>query len=297
VTRSKNGTILKGIGGFYYVRDDEGVVQECKAKGSFRNEKLTPLPGDRVRISVSESGYGFIEEIFERRNELFRPRVANIDQAAIVVSAGKPKADCLLCDKMIIQCKNAGIRPLIVINKCDMADDKAVKVLTAQYENACPYVCVSALTGEGLGALKESLKGLTTCLAGQSAVGKSSLLNALFPVLALETGGLSKKTDRGRHTTRHAELLVMADISGMVVDTPGFSFLDSIDLPPEELDGYYDDMRPYITKCRFASCLHDKELECGVKDAVAKGKISRERYQRYIIILNELQEKRQHEYD
>lgn len=297
MTLNKTGTIIKGIGGFYYVRDDDGHILECKAKGSFRNDKTVPLPGDRVRCCLSDGAGILIEEIFDRRNELIRPRVANIDQVAIVVSVHKPKADLLLCDKLIVQSKLAQITPLMVFNKCDTADDKAVQSIIGEYKNACRFVCVSAATGDGLDVLKMYLKEKTTCLAGQSAVGKSSLLNALFPCLSLETGGLSKKTDRGRHTTRHTELLVMDDISGMAVDTPGFSFLENANLAPEQLSLYYDDMRPFFDGCRFSSCLHDREPQCGVKDAVAQGKISEGRYQRYLTILKELQEKRLREYD
>lgn len=297
MSQNKTGTIIKGIGGFYYVSDDEGNIHECKAKGSFRNDNMVPLPGDRVRFTFSEGSSDFIEEIFERRNELLRPRVANIDQVAIVVSVHKPKADLLLCDKLIVHSKYAGIFPILVFNKCDKADESAIQALIGEYKNACDYVCVSAQTGDGLDELKEHLKGKITCLAGQSAVGKSSILNALFPGLSLETGGLSKKTDRGRHTTRHTELLLMEDIAGMAVDTPGFSFLENANLAPEQLSLYYDDMHPFIEGCRFTSCLHDKEPQCGVKDAVASGHISEGRYQRYLTILKELQEKRLREYD
>lgn len=297
VSANKKGTIIKGIGGFYYVRDDDGQVHECKAKGRFRNDKVIPLPGDNVHFTTSEGTYGFIDEICERRNELHRPHVANIDQAAIVVSVQKPKADCLLCDKLIVQSKKAGILPFLVFNKCDAADDESISSLLKEYQGVCSCVLVSAATGEGLDDLKSHLKGRSTCFAGQSAVGKSSILNTLFPVLSLETGGLSKKTDRGRHTTRHAELLVMDDISGMVVDTPGFSFLENADLLPAELSFYYDDMSSYAQNCRFTSCLHAEEPKCGVKEAVAKGLISEGRYQRYLTILKELEEKRLHEYD
>ena len=297
MSQSKTGTIIKGIGGFYYVREDDGSIHECKAKGSFRNDNMTPLPGDRVRFTICEGMSPLIEEIFERRNELARPRVANIDQVAIVISVHKPKADLLLCDKLIVHSRQAGITPLLVLNKCDTAGENAIKSHIEEYKNVCAYVCVSAANGDGLDVLKSHLKGKITCLAGQSAVGKSSLLNALFPGLSLETGGLSKKTDRGRHTTRHTELLVMADIEGMAVDTPGFSFLENAKIEPEQLSGFYDDMKPYSQECRFTSCLHDKEPGCGVKDAVNGGRINERRYQRYLTILKELQEKRLHEYD
>ncbi len=297
VSENNTGTILKGIGGFYYVRDDAGQVCECKARGRFRNDRVVPLPGDRVLFTTNDGTYGFIEEICERRNELSRPRVANIDQAAIVVSVQKPKADCLLCDKLIVQSKKSAIKPLLIFNKCDNAEEETINFLIREYKEVCPCICVSAATKDGLDNLKSHLKGRCTCFAGQSAVGKSSILNALCPGLSLETGGLSKKTDRGKHTTRHAELLVLDDISGMVVDTPGFSFLESADLLPEELSLYYEDMQPFAHSCRFTSCLHAKEPDCGVKEAVSKGYISEGRYQRYLTILKELEEKRLREYD
>jgi ribosome biogenesis GTPase len=291
------GRILKGVGGFYYVLDDAGTVHECKARGRFRLEGITPLPGDMVRFSPQKDSYGFIEEILPRRNELKRPRVANIDIAAIVASAHKPLVDKLLCDKLVIHLKRAGIRPLLVINKCDVAAPEAVDALEAEYRNVCPIVRVSAFSGEGLPALKAALSGCCTCFAGQSATGKSSLLNALFPHLSLETGGLSRKVDRGRHTTRHAELMVLDDFSGTVVDTPGFSFLEPESIQPEELGALYSDFESHASGCRFTGCLHDKEPGCGVKEAVLKGIISEGRYQRYLTILKELQEMKEKRYD
>jgi ribosome biogenesis GTPase len=291
------GRILKGVGGFYYVLDDAGAVHECKARGRFRLDGTTPLPGDMVRFSTQKDSYGFIEEILPRRNEMKRPRVANVDMVAIVVSAQKPQADKLLCDKLIVHLKQAGIRPLLVINKCDVAAPEAVDALEAEYRGICPVVRVSAMSGEGLSELKAALSGCCTCFAGQSAVGKSSLLNALFSHLSLETGGLSRKVDRGRHTTRHAELIVLDDFSGMVVDTPGFSFLEPESIEPEELGSLYSDFVDHASRCRFNGCLHDKEPDCGVKEAVSKGIISEGRYQRYLTILKELQEMKEKRYD
>ena len=291
------GRILKGVGGFYYVLDDKGAVHECKARGRFRLDGTTPLPGDMVRFSMQKDSYGFIEEILPRRNELKRPRVANVDMVAIVVSAQKPQVEKLLCDKLIVHLKRAGIRPLLVINKCDVAAPEAVDALEAEYRGVCPVVRVSALSGEGLSELKAALSGCCTCFAGQSAVGKSSLLNALFPHLSLETGGLSRKVDRGRHTTRHAELIVLDDFSGTVVDTPGFSFLEPESIEPGELGALYSDFEDHASRCRFNGCLHDKEPDCGVKEAVLKGIISEGRYQRYLTILKELQELKEKRYD
>ncbi len=291
------GRILKGVGGFYYVLDVNEKTHECKARGRFRNDGMTPLPGDFVRFSISEGCSGLIEEILPRKNELKRPRVVNVDMIAIVVSVYKPPVDKLLCDKLIIYAKKSNIQPVLVINKCDAVDSQEVEELQSEYRNVCPSLCVSAATGEGLDALKSYLAGCCTCFAGQSATGKSSLLNALFAGLSLETGGLSKKVDRGRHTTRHAELMVLQGFSGTVVDTPGFSFLEANDIQPSELCALCDDLSIYSHQCRFISCLHDKEPQCSVKAAVADGLISKDRYQRYLTILNELQEAKENKYD
>lgn len=294
-TENKTGIILKGVGGFYDVRDAKGNIIVCKACGRFRIEGVVPLPGDRVSFSHDDKAGGFIEKIHPRRNELTRPRVANIDIAAIVISSEKPKADCLLVDKQIIEAQISNIVPLLVINKCDAAEKNVIDELKIQYRNVCESICVSALTGYGIDALKLRLKGYCTCFAGQSAVGKTSILNALFPDLCLEVGGLSKKTDRGRHTTRHAQMLVRDDI--WVVDTPGFSLLQNESLEPEQLWQYCHDMRPYAKDCRFVSCLHAGEPDCGVKKAVDRGDISEKRYQRYIKILSELKIRRAKKYD
>ncbi len=291
------GKIIKGVGGFYYVLDESGAIHECKAAGRFRKEKIVPLPGDNVRFCAQKESYGFIEEIQERANELKRPRVANIDMAAIVVSAEKPGIDYLLCDKLLISIKKEGIEPLMIINKCDVADEAQAKFIQDEYEKACTTIRVSARNKEGLGALKKQLAGKCTCFAGQSAAGKSSILNALFLGLNLKTGGMSKKTDRGKHTTRHAELLLLDDFSGTVVDTPGFSLFDTADITEQQLCQYYDDIMPYAGECKFSSCLHDNEPQCGVKEAVSQGEISKTRYQRYLQILKEVKEKRERKYD
>ena len=209
---------------------------------------------------------------------------------AIVVSAQKPVADKLLCDKMIVYANIAGVRPLQIINKCDVADAQHISALAAEYQDICPIVRVSAETGEGLVELKEHLSDKCTCFAGQSATGKSSILNALFPKLSLNTGGLSKKVDRGRHTTRHAELMILEGFSGVVVDTPGFSFLETDEMLPEQLSAFYDDISRFAVKCRFVGCLHDREPDCAVKEAVSEGLIHEGRYQRYLTILKELQD-------
>lgn len=294
IEQNITGKILKGIGGFYTVMDVNGKQYECKACGRFRNEGETPLPGDNVEFSPHTA---YIEQILPRRSELKRPRVANVDMVAIVASLVKPKIDALLCDKLIISAWLNGIKPLLVINKCEAAAKDDIEKVCADYRGAVDTLCVSARTGLGLDEFKERLSNKCVCFAGQSAVGKSSLLNALFPGLTLKTDGLSRKTDRGKHTTRHAELMVPEGFPGTVVDTPGFTFFENDDIEPEELWKYYDDMRPFGGNCRYPSCLHTGEPDCGVKQALQRGDISEARYARYLEILKELKEKRDKKYD
>ncbi len=288
------GKILKGVGGFYTVLGADGNEYECRACGRFRKDGETPLPGDEVEISAREA---YIDTILPRRNELTRPRVANIDAVVIVASGSKPNIDRLLCDKLIISARRIGVVPILAINKCDAAKPEAIENIGSDYRNAVDTVCVSALTGFGLDELRSRLAGKCACLAGQSAVGKSSLLNAMFPELLLKTDGLSKKTDRGKHTTRHAELLSPEGFSGTVVDTPGFSYFESGDIAPESLWKYCADLVPFAYSCKYPSCLHAGEPDCGVADALKRGDISAGRYERYLEILQELKEKRDKKYD
>lgn len=287
------GRIIKGIGGFYYIQDNAGAVHECKARGRFRKDGITPLTGDMVSFSEG----GFIEEIRQRKNELIRPRVTNIDIAVIVVSAEKPKADYLLCDRLLVSIKLAGIKPVLVINKCDIAEKRQIKEIKNEYKRICKTLCISAKSGRGIPKLKKILSGGYTCFSGQSATGKTSIINALFPGLDLKVGGLSKKADRGTHTTRQAELLVSDGFMGGVVDTPGFTYFEAAEIEPEKLSSYYSDFNPFIGRCRFSSCLHADEPDCAVKKAVDKGSIGKGRYERYIEILNEIKQKRSKKYD
>ncbi len=291
--RIKEGRIIKGIGGFYYIRDNEGNIHECRARGRFRNEGVTPLTGD---IAIYSEG-GFIEEIRERKNELIRPRVTNIDIAVIVVSAEKPRPDYMLCDRLLVSIKLACVTPLLVINKCDIADKRHIKEIKNEYKKICKTLCVSAKSGKGITKLKRILSGSYSCFSGQSATGKTSIINALFPGFELKVGSLSKKADRGTHTTRQAELLVADGFSGGVVDTPGFTYFEAAEIEPQDLCRYYKDFKPFIGKCRFSSCLHADEPDCAIKKAVDKGSINKGRYERYIEILNEIKLKRSKKYD
>ncbi len=268
-------------------------MHECKAAGRFRKEKVTPLPGDNVSFSPQEgSKNGFIESIHSRKNQLTRPQVANIDQVIITMATQSPKPDLVLIDKLLISALAAGIEPLICINKRDLAKKNEKDVLVRQYSGCFQVFVASAKTGVGLKKIKRALTGKTTCFAGQSAVGKSSILNALFKDLELETGGLSKKTERGKHTTRHAELIKAEKVNGYVVDTPGFSLLESGALTPEAVGKYYPEIRDIAQQCKFAGCLHRAEPECAVKEAVENGKFNQYRYERYLKIIEEIEEGR-----
>ena len=296
MSRIVNGVLIKGIGGFYYVRCGDGQVIECKARGIFRKEGITPAVGDRVVVLENAEGGFVIDEILKRKNELIRPFVSNIDNLVIVLSAHKPKPDFMLCDKLIVSAMINGIRPIICVNKMDKASKSLLAQIKDEYR-MFDIVFVSAHTKEGAEDLLALLKGGCSAFAGQSAVGKSSILNMLFEDLSLETGGLSKKTDRGRHTTRHVELIYKENINGYVVDTPGFSVFDAFDIKKEELRLYYPEFRVYDDKCRFTTCLHIGEPDCVIKDAVAEGKISRGRYERYKLLFEKLKEKEEKQYD
>ncbi|NCB31463.1 MAG: ribosome small subunit-dependent GTPase A [Clostridia bacterium] len=289
------GRILKGIGSFYTLQC-EAETYVCKARGRFRKDGLVPVPGDWASFEIGEDGNGYILEIHPRRNLLLRPAVANVDQLFIVLSASRPQMDLLLCDKLLLRCEQLSIRPQILCNKCDEEVPGAYEELVAQYSPAgYPVIAVSAHTGEGLETVRAAMKDCVSCFAGQSAVGKSSLLNALLPGLGLEVGGLSHKTERGRHTTRHAELFPA--FGGTVVDTPGFSLLDIAPMEPWELSTFYPEMAAALKKCRFPECLHVSEPDCAVKPLMETGGLHPLRYERYQAFLEELKEMRKHRYD
>ena len=287
------GLLLKGIGSFYEVLTESGEIVTSKARGAFRREGLVPTVGDRVLIERKEQGYAQLCEILPRRNLLVRPPVANVDQLLIVVSASAPEPDWLLVDRLIISAKRMGVDPIPVLNKIDAADEAIVAAFCTDY-HAFKTFTVSAETLEGLDALKTQMNGKVSCFAGQSAVGKSSLLNALMPDLHLETGELSRKTDRGRHTTRHAELWPYGN--GAVLDTPGFSMFETECLEQDELDACYPEFE-HAFPCRFPGCMHISEPDCGVKPLLTSGELTNGRYERYRVIASDYQMRRKHRYD
>lgn len=286
------GSIIKGVGGFYYVLTDQGVIT-CKAKGAFRREGITPVVGDRVTLTLHQSGYAQMDRILPRRNLLIRPPVANVDRLLIVLSGRLPEPDWLLCDKLIIQATLNAIEPVMVLNKADQADRAILEAFEGAYR-LFPRVVVSALSGEGLGELKEVISGKVCCFAGQSAVGKSSLMNALLPELDLPVGELTRKTERGRHTTRHAQLWPC--FGGALLDTPGFSLYEPDSFDEQLLQGCYPEFAQ-AAACRFPGCMHITEPDCAVKELLKDGRLSPARYERYVEIAKDFTFRRKHQYD
>ncbi len=290
------GIILRGIGGFYYVMDETGTVHQLRAQAKIRRVKLTPLVGDRVEFEPAKGDMdGWLKEILPRVNSLVRPSVANIDLIVLVAAAASPKIDSLLIDRMLISARKAKIEAMLVINKCDL-DREAADDIRRRYSNAgIDVMLTSAEKGEGVEALRQRLSGLTHAFGGQSGVGKSSLINALYG-LDLTVGRVSDKIERGKHTTRRCEL-ISVEGGGRVLDTPGFSLLETDLIEPREVSAWYPEFFPYEGKCRFSPCYHAGEPDCSVKEALNEGAFPRERYESYIEILNEMKERWKNRYD
>lgn len=298
------GKIIKGIAGFYYVYisqlEENGTfvkeVYECKAKGIFRNEGVKPLVGDQVEIEVLDEANkkGNIVSVLERRNSLIRPAVANVDQALVIFAAAKPTPNLNLLDRFLISMEMSDVECIICFNKIDIAREDFVNEL-GQIYTGCGYkvLCVSAKENEGVDTVRQLLKGKTTVLAGPSGVGKSSMTNAIIPQAQMEIGSISNKIDRGKHTTRHTELFALSD-NTFLLDTPGFSSLFVNDIQKEELQIYFPEFNEFRDKCRFQGCVHINEPECAVKDALAEGKISKARYDNYMLIYEELKNKKRY---
>lgn len=270
------GIIYKGIGGFYYVKTDGGEIVECKARGKFRKDHIVPMIGDEVEIDV-KNGKGSVTEIYPRRSKLIRPAVANIDMIVVTAAAASPEPSAYLIDKMLVNAEINGIEAMVCINKSDLANaDELIKI----YEKAgYRTFCVSAEKNEGTEELFNAVKGRTAAFAGVSGVGKSSLLTLLIGS-ELETGSVSEKISRGRHTTRHVELFETAQ-GGYVLDTPGFSSIEPEDISAEELDECFPEMRAVKHDCRFRGCAHIGEPDCAVKALVESGVIAQSRYDSY----------------
>ncbi len=285
------GKIIKGIAGFYYVHTpEEGITYECKAKGIFRNQNIRPLVGDDVVIDTDDqpSGSGTIIRILSRKNELIRPAVANIDQVLIIFAAAEPDPNLNLLDRYLIMMRKQRLNTIVCFNKMDIVTENEISLLKETYQ-LCGYevVFTSILKKDGIQNIQRMLKGKTTVLAGPSGVGKSTFINTIQPKANMETGSVSDKIKRGRHTTRHSELIYI-DQDTYVMDTPGFSSFYIEDVDKEELKDYFVEFHEYEDECRFQGCSHRNEPGCAVKKALEEKKISRIRYENYLMLYEEL---------
>lgn len=293
--QSAEGVIVKGVGGLYYARGEDGGTHVLRARGIFRRRHITPMVGDRVRFTPGQGEeHGWVEEILPRESQLVRPPVANV-RYLVIVLAPAPAPDYLLIDTLIAMALRQGIRPALVVNKCDL-DGGTYEGVRSDYAGlGAPLLAVSALSGQGMDGLRSLLASGVCCLAGQSGVGKSTLLCAATG-LRLQTGEISQKIHRGRHTTRHAELLFSGEYR--VLDTPGFSLLELWDgLEPIRLKEYYPEFAPYEGQCRFSPCYHLSEPGCAVLKAARAGEISQARLERYHLLLKKAQEAWRNRYD
>lgn len=290
------GKIIKGIAGFYYVNDGENRVYQCRAKGIFRNRKIKPLVGDNVEFSIldEEAGEGNIDEILPRKNALVRPAAANVDQALVLFALTQPSPNLNLLDRFLVMMAMEEIPVVICFNKADLGDGAMEEEYKKIYEGAGYEVhFISARTDLGMDQVRELLGGRTTVLAGPSGVGKSSLTNRIQPEASMETGGISRKIERGKHTTRHSELFFVEKDTYMM-DTPGFSSMYTPEIEASELKEFFPEFAEFEDECRFLGCVHIGERVCGVKEAVKEGKISLSRYENYRLIYEELKQKRRY---
>lgn len=292
------GKIIKGIAGFYYVYAEDGFLYECKARGILRQKKITPLVGDDCVISIvdDKEKKGNLDEILPRKNSLIRPAVANVDQALIVFAKTDPEPNMGLLDRLLIAMEREEIPCSIVFNKDDLTlSDNEQFLSEKEGFKSAGYkvydICVK--TGQGMAEIRNLLSNKTTTLAGPSGVGKSSLINELCPDAAMEIGEISEKLSRGKHTTRHAQILVV-DKDSFIFDTPGFTSFELRDMLPEDLGDYYPEFAKYIGGCKFSMCSHTHEPDCAIRNAVQDGTISKLRYDRYVKTYTELKNVRRY---
>ncbi|RBP41111.1 ribosome small subunit-dependent GTPase A [Garciella nitratireducens] len=286
----KKGIIVKGIGGFYYVSTFDSKIIECKLRGKFRKNNIIPMVGDHVIININDLGQGIIEDILPRKNCLIRPPVSNLDQVVIVFAIRDPNPNFQLLDRFLIQGERQKLSIIICFNKIELENnsEKKEEIKKIYTKAGYPVVFTSVKENIGIKNLRKYLEGKVTVFAGSSGVGKSSLLNMLNYQYYLKTGSISKKIGRGKHTTRHVELLPYKN-HGFVVDTPGFSTLSMQNIKKEELMNYFPEFHPYIGQCKFNSCLHLKEPKCALRNALFRGEIPPSRYDNYVYFLEEIE--------
>ena len=292
-TQSNNilqGTIIKGYSGFYYVAC-EGTVYECSLRGKNRKKSVKFLPGDKVTFTADGDSLkgGAIEEVLPRKNELLRPPVANLDQLVILAAVYDPLPDLRLIDRLTVFAKWNQITPVIIFNKCDLvSEDEQQKLVDVYKASGFPVYMCSTVTGQGIADIKAVLHGKMSVLAGNSGVGKTSLMNAISDKWELATGEISDNSKRGKHTTRHVELFQM-DKDTLIADTPGFSSLIlPEDIKREELSRLFPEFLSRLGDCRFATCMHKNEPDCAVKEALENGEIAQSRYDNYLAFLEEV---------
>lgn len=288
------GLIVKGIGGFYYV--DTGLdIIEAKGRGIFKKDGITLAVGDRVELEIIDEAEkkGVINSIYPRKNQFIRPPIVNVDTFVVVFAALKPKPNLVLVDKFLVMAEMNDVEAVICINKSDLASQEELKEFRAVYEDIYPVIAVSAKTGDGMDELKKAVSGKTAALAGPSGVGKSTIINDLVPYANMETGSISEKTKRGKHTTRHAEIF-NADGGGKIFDTPGFTSFEIMEAGEDNLMHYYPDIDRYTGSCYYDNCRHLKEPDCAVREAVKAGKIHRLRYESYAANMEEIKNRKKY---
>ena len=284
------GIILKGVGGLYSVKSNSGIYF-CRARGLFRKAGQKPLPGDHVDFNITDEKdmEGYLSHIHKRKNSLIRPAVANVDLAFIIISIKNPEPDLLLADKLLCIFESKEIESVLCINKADLGNEDEISAVKSQFEPAgYEIIVMDAKSGQGIENIERDIRGKVCIFAGQSGVGKSTILNRFIGDEIMETGRISEKISRGKHTTRHAQFVESA--GGYIVDTPGFSSLDSGLLEPEDIKDLYREFIELTDKCRFSGCMHINEPDCGVKTAVERGLISQPRHERYVKIYTQAKE-------
>lgn len=286
------GLIIKGIGGFYYVKTADGIYQ-AKGRGIFKKEGITLAVGDNVELEVLPDGDGVINEILPRKNQFIRPPIANVDCFIVVFAAAKPKPNFSIIDKFLIMAEAGNMDAVLCINKCDLASDEELARIRDIYEGIYPMFFVSAKTGEGIDGLDTYISGKRAAFAGPSGVGKSTITNLIVPQANMETGKISSKTSRGKHTTRHVEIFESRE-GGLVFDTPGFTSFDILEADEAALSDYYPEFASYKGKCRFDNCRHLKEPDCRVREAAEQGEISMARYESYLTNLEQVKKRKKY---